>query len=209
MTLEVAVALLRVSRNKPPFKFFIGKDSMLLVNKDASRIKSTVTRLLRKMGGVIRPSSDLPYCKSVTTDNELQSITGSLDISQHSHQASIANAQMLRGQINPKECCMETVLWFLWSLGILHISGPSASLRVQITQVTIPTQTDNVDDQHSVFQGHNAEVCCLNSRPYRPVGFQARNITLLKFFLWTLSLQDGHCRQENEHVCARKNDLIS
>jgi hypothetical protein len=59
-----------------------------------------------------------------------------------------------------------------------------------------------------MLQRHNAEVGSLYGRPYRPIGFQARNIALLELLLGTLPLQDGHRRQEDKHVGARKYALV-
>jgi hypothetical protein len=60
-----------------------------------------------------------------------------------------------------------------------------------------------------MLQRHDAEVGGLYGRPYRPIGFETRDVTLLKLLLGTLPFQNSHRRQEDEHIGARKYALIS
>jgi hypothetical protein len=83
-----------------------------------------------------------------------------------------------------------------------------STLAVQETQVAIPSQRDNVHNQHPVMQWYQFEIDSLYERPHHPILLQRRSICTLQLVLRTRPLHNRHTTQEDEKIRARENDLI-
>lgn len=81
-------------------------------------------------------------------------------------------------------------------------------MTVEETQVAVPSQGDDVDNQNSVVERNNGEVDSLNEWPDHPVLGQCSPVCALQLILGAGSLHHSHAAQEKEQVCAGEDGLI-
>ncbi|KAI9171805.1 LOW QUALITY PROTEIN: hypothetical protein HJFPF1_01296 [Paramyrothecium foliicola] len=82
-------------------------------------------------------------------------------------------------------------------------------LAVDPAEVAVPTDGNNVGEEHPVRQGHVGEVDKLNKRPDHPVGLERRPPSLLEPLLGAGALHGGHAAQEHTDHDGRKEGLVT
>jgi hypothetical protein len=81
-------------------------------------------------------------------------------------------------------------------------------LAVEKTQIAVPSQRDDIDNQNSVMQRNQLEIDSLHKGPYHPILCKGGPVTLLQLFLGTPTLHDSHTAEEDEQICAGKHCLV-
>lgn len=81
-------------------------------------------------------------------------------------------------------------------------------LAIDVTQIAVPSQRNNVNDQDTVIQRHKCEIDCLHSWPHHPILLQRLNVGTRQLVPGTRAFHVGHAAQEHEQICGSENGLV-
>lgn len=83
------------------------------------------------------------------------------------------------------------------------------TLRIQSTQIAIPSQTHNIHNKHAHIKRHELEVQTLHPRPDHEILGEAGDVGLAQAVAHRVALEVGHGGKEDEHVCGREEELVA
>ena len=81
---------------------------------------------------------------------------------------------------------------------LLSLSLKVLTLAIQEAKVAIPSQRDDIDNQHPMMKRNQLEVDSLNKRPNHPIFLQRIPIRLIQLIFWAGTFHDGHATQEDK-----------
>lgn len=85
---------------------------------------------------------------------------------------------------------------------------PKALRAIQRTEVAVPANADDVDEQDAVVEGDELEVDGLHKRPDQVVGGQGALVVLVELVADGPALKHGHGRQEHGDGAGGEDALV-